>query len=98
MKLAGIPGINLGRYLDIGDSLESRLLELGMPTLIVHGDSDSRIPVRCGQQLQDRIPGSELYIVPGAEHGLMANEPNLLRNVILQFLERTAPEATAAAI
>lgn len=83
-------------YLDIGNSLESRLSELRMPTLIVHGDADSRIPVRCGHQLQNSIPGSELYIVPGAEHGLLANEPELLRNVIVQFLERMAPQTTAA--
>ena len=84
-------------YLNIGDSLESRLSELGMPTLIVHGDADSRIPVTCGHQLQNSIPGSELYIVPGAEHGLLANEPELVRNVIFQFLERVAPETSFAA-
>ena len=83
-------------YLDIGNSLESRLAELRMPTLIVHGDADSRIPVRCSHQLQNSIPGSELYIVPGAEHGLMANEPELVRNVIFQFLERMSPETTLA--
>jgi 3-oxoadipate enol-lactonase len=85
-------------YLDIGDSLESRLSEIQMPTLIVHGDADSRIPVRCGRQLQDGIPGSELYIVPGAEHGLLANEPELVRNLILQFLERKSQETTLASL
>lgn len=85
-------------YLDIGGSLESRLPDLSTPTLIVHGDSDSRIPVRCSHQLQDRIPGSELYIVPGAEHGLLANEPELVRNVILHFLERMTPESGVAAV
>jgi 3-oxoadipate enol-lactonase len=75
-------------YLDIGDSLESRLSELTMPTLIVHGDADSRIPVACGQQLHRSIPGSELHIIPGAEHGLLTNEPERTRNLIYQFLER----------
>ena len=84
-------------YLDIGDSLESRLSGLRVPTLIVHGDADSRIPVKCGHQLQNSIPGSELYIVPGAEHGLLSNEPELLRNIIFQFLERMAPQTSVAA-
>jgi pimeloyl-ACP methyl ester carboxylesterase len=75
-------------YLDIGDSLESRLSELTLPTLIVHGDADSRIPVACGQQLQKGIPGSELHIIPGAEHGLLTNEPERVRNLIYQFLDR----------
>jgi pimeloyl-ACP methyl ester carboxylesterase len=83
-------------YLDIGDSLESHLPEIQAPTLIVHGDADSRIPAWCGRQLQESIPGSELYIVPGAEHGLLANEPELVRNIILQFLERISPEPTLA--
>lgn len=75
-------------YLDIGDSIESRLSELTMPTLIVHGDSDSRISVNCSNLLQNAIAGSELYIVPGAEHGLLSNEPELVRNLMLQFLQR----------
>jgi 3-oxoadipate enol-lactonase len=85
-------------YLDIGGSLESRLSELTMPTLIVHGDADSRIPIACGQQLQRSIPGSELYIIPGAEHGLLTNEPERVRNLIYQFLERVSlrPQGSAA--
>ena len=81
-------------YLDIGDSIESRLSELAMPTLIVHGDSDSRISVNCSHQLQKAIPDSELYIVPGAEHGLLSNEPELVRNLILQFLQRRVAQTS----
>ena len=61
-----------------------------MPTLIVHGDADTRISVDCSYQLHSALPGSELHVVPGAEHGLLANEPELTRNVITQFLERVA--------
>ena len=83
-------------YLDIGNSLESRLAELIMPTLIVHGDADSRIPLHCGRQLQNSISSAELYIIPGAEHGLLSNEPRAVRNLIFQFLERFAPVSSAA--
>ena len=83
-------------YLDIKDSLESRLAELAMPTLVTHGDEDSRIPVECGRQLHRAIAGSELFIVPGAEHGLMGNEPALMRKVILEFLARRASPAGSA--
>ena len=85
----------LQSYLDIGNSLESRLAELTMPTLIVHGDADSRIPLPCGRQLQNSISSSELYIIPGAEHGLLSNEPRAVRNLILQFLERFAPVSSS---
>ena len=83
-------------YLDIGDSLESRLGELTMPTLVVHGDADSRIPVECGRQLHQAIAGSEWHVIPGAEHGLMSNEPGLMRELLLGFLERRATPAVAA--
>ena len=94
-RLEGIAS-TIQSYLDIKDSLESRLAEFTMPTLIVHGDADSRIPVTCSHQLQNGIPGSELYIVPGAEHGLLANEPELVRNVMFQFLERMAQQTSFA--
>ena len=73
-------------YLDIGDALESRLSELKMPTLIIHGDADSRINVDCGRQLQQGIAGSNLHIIPRAEHGLLTNESIQTRNLILSFL------------
>ena len=78
-------------YLEIGDSIEIRLGELTMPTLIVHGDADSRIPVACAYRLHQGIPGSELHIIPGAEHGLMTNEAAQMRTLILKFLQSRSP-------
>ena len=78
----------LQSYLDIGDSIEKRLGELRMPTLIVHGDTDSRIPVTRSHELHRGINGSELHVIPGAEHGLLTNEAEQVRGLILQFLSR----------
>ena len=100
-RFARIAQENLGRidgiaatqqaYLDIGDSLESRLQELQMATLVVHGDADSRIPVECGRSLGAGISNAELHIIGGAEHGLMTNEAALdTRRIILDFLRRIA--------
>ena len=102
-RFARIAAENLGRidgiaathqaYVDIGDSLESRLAELEMPTLVVHGDADSRIPVECGRSLAAGIDRSELHIIAGAEHGLMTNEAaGDTQRIILDFLRRTAME------
>ena len=74
-------------YLDIGDSIESRLGEIAMPTLMVHGDADTTIPVGCGIQLHQNIPHSEFHVVPGAIHGLMINEPRHMGNMISEFLD-----------
>ena len=87
-------------YVDIGDSLESRLHELKMPVSIIHGDSDSRIPVECGHALRSAIPHSEMHVIPGAEHGLMTNEAaDTTRGLILGFLAATrgATDRVAAA-
>ena len=59
-----------------------------MPTLIVHGDADSRIPVAEAYRQHQGIPGSELPIIPGAEHGLMTKEAGRMRALILRFLQR----------
>lgn len=86
-------------YLDIGDSLEARLSELKMPTLVVHGDADSRIPVECGRSLASGIAGAELRVIAGAEHGLMTNEAaGETQRIILDFLQQaSAGRAQAAA-
>ena len=102
-RFARIAAENLGRidgiaathqaYVDIGDSLESRLAELEMPTLVVHGDADSRIPVECGRTLAAGIDKAELHIIAGAEHGLMTNEAaGDTQRIILDFLRRAAME------
>ena len=75
-------------YLDIQNSLEDRLDELKMPTLVIHGDADSRISVECGRQLHQGIAGSQLHILPGAEHGLLTNEAKTSRDLILNFLSQ----------
>ena len=41
-----------------------------MPVAIIHGDADSRIPVECSHSLHAQLPGSQLHVIPGAEHGL----------------------------
>lgn len=92
-NLARIDGIAATQqaYLDIGDSLETRLSELKMPTLVVHGDADSRIPVECGRSLASGIAGAELHVIAGAEHGLMTNEAaGETQRLILDFLARVA--------
>jgi len=88
-NLARVDGIAATQqaYLDIGDSLESRLGELQMPVNIVHGDLDSRIPIECGYSLNDAIRQAQLYIIRDAEHGLMTNAAaERTRGMIMMWL------------
>jgi len=41
---------------------------LTLPTVVVHGDADSLIPVVMGRRVRDAIPGAELAIFAGGEH------------------------------
>ena len=79
-------------YLDIGDTIEARLSSLGVPTLIVHGDADTTISVSCSHTLHEKISGSQIEIIPGAVHGVMTNEADQVRDMIVNFIEK-APVA-----
>jgi pimeloyl-ACP methyl ester carboxylesterase len=96
VNLEKFPGMlaSIPAYLDIGGSLEGRLSSLDIPTLIVHGDADTTIPVSCAHTLYEMISDAQIEIVPGAVHGLMANEPDLVRKMIVDFIEKKAPVRT----
>ena len=68
---------------------QSLLLEaISVPTLIMHGDQDDRIPLECGLQLHSSIVESEFVVVPNAGHGLLSNEPTVTGNLIVEFLDK----------
>jgi len=46
------------------------LAALNVPTLVVHGDADPLLPVECGIDLAESIPGSHLKIIKGMGHWL----------------------------
>jgi pimeloyl-ACP methyl ester carboxylesterase len=44
------------------------LKSLRAPTLVLHGADDPLIPLACGKDTADSIPGAELVVVPGMGH------------------------------
>ena len=46
----------------------SRLAELRVPTLVVHGDADILVPVENGRLVAAAIPGARLLEIPGMGH------------------------------
>lgn len=63
-----------------------RLPALSVPTLIIHGDRDSMVPVEHARILWERIPNSRLQILPGAGHILMWERPEQVAGIISDFL------------
>ena len=71
-----------------------RLPQIIADTLVIAGAGDPWILPENSHILAERIPNAELYIVKGARHGFMAEKPDEVNRVILDFLARR--EAAAA--
>ncbi|MCD6569162.1 MAG: alpha/beta fold hydrolase [Deltaproteobacteria bacterium] len=46
------------------------LKSVTVPTLVIHGDADPLVPVKCGIDIADTIPGAKLLIIKGMGHAL----------------------------
>src|SRR4051794_27857233 len=73
-------------------SARDRLYLAGeVPTLILWGDRDSVIPVEHARVAHDLIEGSRLEIAPGAGLFLPLERPDLVPDLLADFIETTAP-------
>jgi pimeloyl-ACP methyl ester carboxylesterase len=61
---------------------------IGCPTLIAGGDDDPVFPIRRAIDLCERIPNSELFILPRAGHFPHNSMPSVFNEVLLGFLRR----------
>jgi len=82
---------SLRSYLLVGRELmnidlESRLAEIKVPTLIVVGEIDSIYPREISKKMHEKIQGSELKIVPGANHVLILNNIEETAGHIVDFV------------
>jgi pimeloyl-ACP methyl ester carboxylesterase len=71
----------------------SRLGELTMPTLVIHGLSDKMVHVSGGRATARAIPGAELLLVPGMGHDV----PAQLRRRLVDAIRRVASRADRTA-
>ena len=56
------------------------------PTLIVVGEADPIVPVHIMEEVQARIPGCELEVVPRAAHSAYFEQPYMFNERVLHFL------------
>ncbi len=61
------------------------LVQIRAPTLVMVADHDFGT-VEEAAALSRSIPGAQLCVVPGADHGMMMNRAGLVNHVILDFL------------
>lgn len=81
-------GIGLG-LLKEEAAFENRLPELAMPTLILFGAHDAVVPPANAGLLAQRIPHSEVAILPDAGHFFPLETPEEAAQVVTEFLLRT---------
>ena len=63
---------------------------IAVPTLVLYGDADQRSPVSVGQELQARIPGSTLVVIPGAPHLANLEQPQAFNQAVRTFARHAA--------
>jgi 3-oxoadipate enol-lactonase len=65
----------------------SRLHEIALPTLVLHGGADLLLPVRNGEIIARDIPGARLRIWPEAGHALNAEYPGEVNPELVSHFE-----------
>ena len=70
--------------------LRSVLPTIEVPTLVLHGDADTRSPLSVGQALHAAIPGAQLAVLPGVGHVSNVQAPQAFNTEVRRFL-RSVP-------
>jgi 3-oxoadipate enol-lactonase len=64
----------------------SRLSQLRVPTMVIHGESDRLIPPENGRRLARLIDGAKLVMIPSASHIFPTDQPDAAHQAIVDFL------------
>ena len=59
---------------------------MDVPTLLLYGDRDTRVPLEVGHALQAGIPRSRLVALPGVGHVSPVEAPELFNREVRSFL------------
>jgi pimeloyl-ACP methyl ester carboxylesterase len=65
----------------------SRLPQVTVPSLVIHGDLDKMVPVANAAILASALPEARTVIVPGAGHVIFTDAPNAVTAAMLEFLD-----------
>ncbi|MFM7224189.1 MAG: alpha/beta fold hydrolase [Actinomycetota bacterium] len=79
------------------EALRDELVAITAPTLVITGSQDTLTPLGDAEELAELIPDSQLYVLRGAAHGLMAETPNAFNETVLRFIDGVDAAATASA-
>ena len=61
------------------------LPRIGVPTLLIWGDSDARSPLSVARQFEEAIPGAALVVIPSAGHLSNLEQPGAFNDAVRRF-------------
>lgn len=62
--------------------------QIRCPTLIATGEDDAGSNPRMARYMHERIPGSQLRILPGLRHSILIEAPDVVAGLIAEFLHQ----------
>lgn len=68
--------------------LAPALGDIGVPTLVIHGEQDAIVPVDVGRDTATRIPGADLVVIPETGHVPTITRPVEVAAAIQRWAER----------
>jgi pimeloyl-ACP methyl ester carboxylesterase len=68
--------------------VHGQLNEMSPPALVICGEEDKMMPVSCSQILVENIPNARIEIIPETGHMVMLEKPEMVRNLVEEFLEQ----------
>lgn len=74
--------------------LREVLPHIEVPTLLIYGARDARSPVRIGEDLNARIPGSRFVVIPEAGHVVNFDAPARFNAEVRTYLSSIAGDGT----
>jgi len=72
---------------DLSDSMG----HIAVPTLLLYGGADQRVPLSVAEGLHASISGSRLVVIPGVGHQSNMNAPDLFNQEVRSFLRSLNP-------
>ncbi|HJQ18820.1 MAG TPA: alpha/beta hydrolase [Gemmatimonadaceae bacterium] len=86
--------LRIARFVDRDAMDEVDLRALPHPTMIIWGERDPWVSPKIGEQLADTIGGSRLVRLPSASRLVPEDNPEMLNNLLLEFLGARATVGT----
>jgi 3-oxoadipate enol-lactonase len=76
----------------LGLDVTGQLSAIRCPTLVICGEEDLLKPPRFSRLIAERIPRSELVLLPGCGHAAFLEQPETIRSLLYGFARRHASD------